>query len=109
MDTRSKILLQAWSNSVEEGFPGYYKTNEKNYESHRAANDSSQSLGQYTDEIDMINIYDLCTDGRREDKLGRNNITGQDVIDFIEFRRRQAQGAAFDVEFMAAALGKPKA
>ena len=35
-------------------------------------------------------------------------ITGQDVIDFIEFRRRQAQGDAFDVEFMAAVLGKPK-
>ena len=35
-------------------------------------------------------------------------ITGQDVIDFIEFRRRQAQGDAFDAEFMAAVLGKPK-
>jgi hypothetical protein len=30
------------------------------------------------------------------------------VIDFIEFRRRQARGEAFDAEFMAAVLGKPK-
>ena len=35
-------------------------------------------------------------------------ITGKDVIDFIEFRRRQADGAAFDLEFMAAVMGKPQ-
>ena len=35
-------------------------------------------------------------------------ITGQDTIDFIEFRRQQTEGAAFDMEFMAAVLGKPQ-
>jgi len=35
-------------------------------------------------------------------------ITGKDVVDFIEYRRRQARGDAFDAEFMAAVLGKPQ-
>ena len=35
-------------------------------------------------------------------------ITGQDTIDFIEFRRRQANSDPFDAEFMAAVLAKPK-
>ncbi len=35
-------------------------------------------------------------------------ITGKDTIDFIEFRRLQADGAAFDADFMEAVLGKPK-
>ena len=33
--------------------------------------------------------------------------TGKDVIDFIEYRRLQSQGAAFDAEFMAAVLAPP--
>jgi 6-oxo-cyclohex-1-ene-carbonyl-CoA hydrolase len=35
-------------------------------------------------------------------------ITGKDTIDFIEFRRRMARSDAFDLEFMAAVLGKPQ-
>jgi len=35
-------------------------------------------------------------------------LTGQGEIDFIEYRRRQAAGDAFDDTFMAAVLGKPQ-
>jgi 6-oxo-cyclohex-1-ene-carbonyl-CoA hydrolase len=35
-------------------------------------------------------------------------ITGKDTIDFIEYRRLQANGAAFDTDFMAAVLPGPK-
>ena len=35
-------------------------------------------------------------------------ITGQDVIDFVEFRRRIADGDLFDDDFFEAVLGKPQ-
>jgi len=67
----------------------------------------------FWDQAKTINRHWLAVNMNAEAYLGFNafntkKITGQDVIDFIEFRRRQAQGAAFDAEFMAAVLGKPK-
>ena len=61
----------------------------------------------------VINRHWLAVNMNYEANLGFNafntrKITGQDVIDFIEFRKRQAQGDAFDAEFMAAVLGKPQ-
>jgi 6-oxo-cyclohex-1-ene-carbonyl-CoA hydrolase len=67
----------------------------------------------FWDQAKTINRHWLAVNMNAEAYLGFNafntkKITGSDVIDFIEFRRRQAQGAAFDVEFMAAVLGKPQ-
>ena len=67
----------------------------------------------FWDQAKTINRHWLAVNMNAEAYLGFNafntkKITGQDVIDFIEFRRRQAQGAAFDAEFMAAVLGKPQ-
>jgi 6-oxo-cyclohex-1-ene-carbonyl-CoA hydrolase len=67
----------------------------------------------FWDQAKVINRHWLAVNMNYEAHLGFNafntkKITGQDVIDFIEFRRRQAQGDAFDAEFMAAVLGKPK-
>jgi len=67
----------------------------------------------FWDQAKTINRHWLAVNMNAEAYLGfaafnSKKITGQDVIDFIEFRRRQAQGAAFDAEFMAAVLGKPK-
>jgi 6-oxo-cyclohex-1-ene-carbonyl-CoA hydrolase len=67
----------------------------------------------FWDQAKTINRHWLAANMNAEAYLGFNafntkKITGTDVIDFIEFRRRQAQGAAFDVEFMAAVLSKPQ-
>ena len=67
----------------------------------------------FWDQAKTINRHWLAANMNSEAYLGfaafnSKKITGQDVIDFIEFRRRQAQGDAFDAEFMAAVLGKPK-
>ena len=67
----------------------------------------------FWDQAKVVNRHWLAANMNCEAYLGFNafntkKITGQDVIDFIEFRRRQAQGAAFDLEFMAAVLGKPQ-
>ena len=67
----------------------------------------------FWDQAKVINRHWLAANMNSEAYLGFNafntkSITGQDTIDFIEFRRRQADGAAFDAEFMAAVLGKPK-
>ena len=67
----------------------------------------------FWDQAKVPNRHWLATNMNCEAYLGFNafntkKITGQDVIDFIEFRRLQSEGAAFDVEFMAAVLGKPK-
>ena len=67
----------------------------------------------FWDQAKTINRHWLAVNMNSEAYLGFNafntkKITGQDVIDFIEFRRRQARGEAFDAEFMAAVLGKPK-
>jgi len=66
----------------------------------------------FWDQAKVINRHWLAANMNSEAYLGFNafntkKITGQDTIDFIEFRRRQADGAAFDAEFMAAVLGKP--
>ncbi|MGD8521427.1 MAG: 6-oxocyclohex-1-ene-1-carbonyl-CoA hydratase [Desulfobacterales bacterium] len=67
----------------------------------------------FWDQTKVINRHWLAVNMNFEAYLGFNafntkKITGQDVIDFIEYRKRQAQGDAFDVEFMAAVLGKPQ-
>ncbi len=67
----------------------------------------------FWDQTKVINRHWLAANMNTEAYLGFNafntkKITGRDTIDFIEYRRRQAQGDAFDVEFMAAVLGKPQ-
>jgi len=66
----------------------------------------------FWDQAKVINRHWLAANMNHEAYLGFNafntkKITGQDTIDFIEYRRRQANGDAFDVEFMAAVLGRP--
>jgi 6-oxo-cyclohex-1-ene-carbonyl-CoA hydrolase len=66
----------------------------------------------FWDQAKVINRHWLAANMATEAFLGFNafntkNITGRDTIDFIEFRRRQDQAEAFDVEFMAAVLAKP--
>jgi 6-oxo-cyclohex-1-ene-carbonyl-CoA hydrolase len=67
----------------------------------------------FWDQAKVINRHWLGANMNYEAYLGFNafntkKITGQDTIDFIEYRRQQAEGAAFDTEFMAAVLGKPQ-
>jgi len=67
----------------------------------------------FWDQAKVNNRHWLAANMNSEAFLGFNafntkKITGQDTIDFVEFRRRQAEGAAFDMEFMAAVLGKPQ-
>jgi len=67
----------------------------------------------FWDQAKVNNRHWLAANMSSEAFLGFNafntkKITGKDTIDFIEFRRRQAEGAAFDAEFMAAVLAKPK-
>ncbi len=66
----------------------------------------------FWDQAKVINRHWLAANMNGEAFLGFNafntkKMTGQDTIDFIEYRRRQAAGDAFDVEFMAAVLGRP--
>ena len=67
----------------------------------------------FWDQAKVINRHWLAANMNNEAYLGFNafntkKITGKDTIDFIEYRRRMARGDAFDLEFMAAVLGKPK-
>ncbi len=67
----------------------------------------------FWDQAKVANRHWLATNMNYEAYLGftafnTKKITGTDVIDFIEYRRRQAKGDAFDVEFMAAVLGEPR-
>ncbi len=67
----------------------------------------------FWDQAKINNRHWLAANMNSEAYLGFNafntkKITGKDVIDFIEFRRRMAKGDEFDVEFMAAVLGTPK-
>jgi 6-oxo-cyclohex-1-ene-carbonyl-CoA hydrolase len=67
----------------------------------------------FWDQAKVINRHWLAVNMNTEAYLGFNafntkKITGKDTIDFVEFRRRMARGEAFDAEFMAAVLGKPK-
>jgi 6-oxo-cyclohex-1-ene-carbonyl-CoA hydrolase len=66
----------------------------------------------FWDQAKVINRHWLAANMNHEAYLGFNafntkKITGRDTIDFIEYRRRQAAGDAFDIEFMAAVLGRP--
>ncbi len=68
----------------------------------------------FWDQAKVINRHWLAANMNFEALLGfhafnTKKLTGRDVIDFIEYRRRQAAGAAFDAEFMAAVLARPKA
>ncbi len=67
----------------------------------------------FWDQAKVINRHWLAANMNFEALLGfhafnTKKITGRDVIDFLEYRRRQAAGAAFDAEFMAAVLARPK-
>ena len=67
----------------------------------------------FWDQAKVINRHWLAANMNTEAYLGFNafntkKITGKDTIDFIEYRRRMANSDAFDVEFMAAVLGKPQ-
>ena len=67
----------------------------------------------FWDQAKVINRHWLASNMATEAFLGFNafntkKITGRDTIDFIEYRRRQANSDPFDAEFMAAVLGKPK-
>ncbi len=67
----------------------------------------------FWDQSKVINRHWLAANMNTEAFLGFNafntkKITGSGVIDFIEYRRRQAAGQAFDAEFMAAVLASPK-
>jgi 6-oxo-cyclohex-1-ene-carbonyl-CoA hydrolase len=67
----------------------------------------------FWDQAKVINRHWLAVNMNTEAYLGFNafntkKITGKDTIDFIEYRRRMSRGDAFDLEFMAAVLGKPK-
>ncbi len=66
----------------------------------------------FWDQAKVINRHWLAANMNGEAYLGFNafnskKITGRDTIDFIEYRRRQAAGDTFDLEFMAAVLGRP--
>lgn len=67
----------------------------------------------FWDQAKVINRHWLAANMSGEAFLGFNafntkKITGQDVIDFIEFRKRLAAGDPLDDVLMAAVLGKPK-
>jgi 6-oxo-cyclohex-1-ene-carbonyl-CoA hydrolase len=67
----------------------------------------------FWDQAKVVNRHWLAANMNVEAYLGFNafntkKLTGQDTIDFIEYRRRVAAAEAFDVELMAAVLGKPK-
>ncbi|NNF99630.1 MAG: 6-oxocyclohex-1-ene-1-carbonyl-CoA hydratase [Desulfobacteraceae bacterium] len=67
----------------------------------------------FWDQAKTINRHWLAANMNGEAFLGFNafntkRITGQDTIDFIEFRRQQIKGAEFNTEFMADVMGKPQ-
>ena len=67
----------------------------------------------FWDQAKVINRHWLAANMATEAYLGftafnTKKLTGQDTIDFIEYRRRLAESAPFDTEFMAAVLAKPK-
>ena len=67
----------------------------------------------FWDQAKVINRHWLAANMATEAFLGFNafntkKITGRGEIDFIEYRRRQAAGDAFDDEFMAAVLSRPQ-
>ncbi|MBW2368501.1 MAG: 6-oxocyclohex-1-ene-1-carbonyl-CoA hydratase [Deltaproteobacteria bacterium] len=67
----------------------------------------------FWDQAKVINRHWLAANMNCEAYLGFNafntkKITGQDTIDFIEFRKRQVNGEKFDEAFMAAVLADPK-
>lgn len=67
----------------------------------------------FWDQGKVVNRHWLAANMSTEAYLGFNafntkKITGQDTIDFIEYRRRLAASDAFDADFMEAVLAKPK-
>jgi 6-oxo-cyclohex-1-ene-carbonyl-CoA hydrolase len=68
----------------------------------------------FWDQAKVINRHWLAANMAGEAFLGFNafntkKITGQDTIDFVEYRKRLAAGDPMDTELMAAVLGKPEA
>jgi 6-oxo-cyclohex-1-ene-carbonyl-CoA hydrolase len=66
----------------------------------------------FWDQGKVINRHWLAANMNCEAYLGftafnNKKRTGKDVIDFIKYRQLQSEGAAFDVEFMAAVLAPP--
>lgn len=67
----------------------------------------------FWDQTKTLNRHWLAANMNGEAFLGFNafntkKITGQDVIDFIEYRRGLVEGAEFNDEFMASVMGKPQ-
>ena len=67
----------------------------------------------FWDQAKVINRHWLAANMTTEAYLGftafnTKKMTGKDTIDFIEYRRRLAASEAFDLDFMAAVLGKPE-
>jgi len=67
----------------------------------------------FWDQSKVINRHWLAANMSGEAFLGFNafntkKITGTDVIDFIEYRKRLAAGESLDTEMMAAVLATPK-
>jgi 6-oxo-cyclohex-1-ene-carbonyl-CoA hydrolase len=67
----------------------------------------------FWDQMKVPNRHWLAANMQGEALLGfgafnTKKITGQDVIDFVEFRKQLAQGAKWDEELYAKVLGKPK-
>ncbi len=66
----------------------------------------------FWDQAKVANRHWLAANMNSDAFLGFNafntkKITGVDTIDFVEFRKRQEEGESYDVDFMAAVLGKP--
>jgi len=66
----------------------------------------------FWDQTKLANRHWLAANMATEAFLGfhafnTKKLTGRDTIDFIKFRQMQAEGKAFDEEFMEAVLGKP--
>jgi 6-oxo-cyclohex-1-ene-carbonyl-CoA hydrolase len=67
----------------------------------------------FWDQAKVINRHWLAANMNGEAFLGFNAFntkkkTGQDTIDFIEYRKRQVEAESFDNDFMAAVLAQPK-
>jgi 6-oxo-cyclohex-1-ene-carbonyl-CoA hydrolase len=110
------IIIDKW---IEEGeiVYGEFKTGDAAKKAREYVKKSVEGIRLkkkfFWDQAKVINRHWLAVNMNTEAYLGFNafntkKITGKDTIDFIEYRRRMSRGDAFDLEFMAAVLGKPK-
>ena len=68
----------------------------------------------FWDQTKLANRHWLAANMATEAFLGfhafnTKKITGRDVIDFVKYRRLQAEGHPFNEDFMEAVLAEPKA